>query len=179
LKALVSFRINPDQADTFKYVIRTPKCYLYDDATNTQIQECLPNGINLKAYALKNFPSPTPAYLRPQCHQLGKALAQYITGFHHKTKKEVKDWLREKRDAPEPKLYAEIKSNGDMQRIRHMTYYDWLLERIDIFPGFLEEAREVFVKVKEKAAEELKGPPGDLLPIHGDFWTGKLVPVLI
>jgi hypothetical protein len=155
---LDSFRIKADEANVFKYVVRTPKCYLYDDATHTQIQEYLPNGINLKEYVLKNFSSPTPESLRLQCHQLGKALAQYITGFNRMT---------------DPKLYTKLMKNKEMQDLKHMINYDWLLERIDQFPKVLGEARDVFVKVKEQAMEELKANPKALVPIHGDLWPGK------
>jgi hypothetical protein len=158
LKELGPFRINPDQASTFQYVVRTPKRYLYDDVTNTQIQEYLPSGIDLKTYALQNFPSPTPEALRPQCHQLGKALAQYITGFNGKT---------------DAKLHEELRRNKEMQALKHMINYDWLLQRVDQFPGILEETREVFVNVKEQALDELNAAPGELKPIHGDFWPGK------
>lgn len=54
-----------------------------------------------------------------------------------------------------------------------MTCFDWLFERIDKYPEILEEAREVFVKVKKMAVEELEESQEHLLPIHGDFWTGK------
>jgi hypothetical protein len=155
---LDSFRIKPDEANVFKYVVRTPKCYVYDEATHTQIQEYLPNGINLKEYILQNFTSPTPEALRPQCHHLGKVLAQYITGFNRMT---------------DPKLYTKLRKNKEMQDLKHMINYDWLLERIDQFPKVLGEARDVFVKVKEQAMEELKANPKALVPIHGDLWPGK------
>jgi hypothetical protein len=158
LKELGTFRVTSDHANLFKYVVRTPKCCFYDDATHTQIQEYVPNGINLKTYMLTNFSSPTAESFRPQCHQLGKALAQYIPGFNSKTDR---------------KLYQELKRNKEMQDLKHMINYDWLIQRIDQFPAILEEAREVFIKVKEQALEELKGSPEDLAPIHGDFWPGK------
>jgi hypothetical protein len=173
IKELASFCIESSQESAFKYVVRTPKLYFYDETAHTQIQEYLPTGINLKAYVLQSFASPTPESLRPQCHQLGKALAQYITEFHHKTEREARDWLSKKRDVPTPKVYAAAKDNTEMQKIRHMTYYDWLIQCIENFPTVLEEAREVFLKVKDMAVDELAGNLGDLMPIHGDFSTGK------
>jgi len=164
LRELGDFCVTSDEADLFKYIIRMPKCYLYDDATHTQIQEYLPHGINLKTYILENFPSSTPKSLRPQCHQLGKALAQYVAGLNDKT---------------DPKLYAELKRNKEMQNLKHMINYDWLIERIDQFPTILEEAREVFVNVKKQALEESKRSPEDLAPVHGDLWPGKWVPALL
>jgi hypothetical protein len=107
---------------------------------------------------LQNFASPTPESLQPQCHQLGKVLAQYITGFNRMT---------------DPKLYAMLMKNKEMQDLKHMINYDWLIERIDQFPVVLEEAREIFVKVKEQALEELKAKSETLAPIHGDLWPGK------
>jgi hypothetical protein len=162
LNALASFRISPDEAGVFNYVVRTPKCYLYDDATHTQIQEYLPNGINLKTYAFQHFPSPTPESLRPRCHQLGRELAQWITGFHRKPENKV-----------QLKLFAELKGNKEMQSLKHMINYDWLLQRIDRFPDILTRSRETFVKVKEQALDELQRNPEDLKTIHADFWTGK------
>lgn len=169
-KALTSLCANPDQGSQFKYIVRTPQCYLYDDTTNTQILEYLHDGINLKNYALQNFPSPTPESFRPQCYQLGKALAQYIMTLHQETEKEAKSWLSKGRVETEPKLYSTLKNNKQMQDLKHVINYDWLLQRIDQFPTILEEAREVFVQVKEMALSELNDT---LTPIHGDYWTGK------
>jgi len=172
LKELASFQIPPNPENPSQYTVRTPKIYLYDDATHTQIQEYLPNGIELKTYALQNFPSPAPHSLRPQCHQLGKSLAQYITGFHQNAEKEAKDFLIWG-DKPEPKIYSALKSNKEMQALKHLINYDWLLERVDQFPDILAEARDVFVKVKEEAERELEGNILKLMPIHGDFSTAK------
>ena len=173
IEELASFCIDSSQESAFKYVVRTPKLYFYDETAHMQIQEYLPTGINLKAYVLQNFAPPTPESLRPQCHKLGKVLAQYITRFHHKTEKEARGWLSEKKNVPAPKVYAAAKDNMEMQKIRHMTYYDWIIQRIDNFPKVLEEAREVFLKVKDMAVDELAGKFEDLMPIHGDFSTGK------
>ncbi len=60
-----------------------------------------------------------------------------------------------------------------MQSLKHMINYDWLIERIEQFSTIVEEAMEVFVKVKERALNELKPEPEDLAPIHGDLWPGK------
>jgi thiamine kinase-like enzyme len=73
----------------------------------------------------------------------------------------------------DPKLYTKLMKNKEMQDLKHMINYDWLLERIDQFPKVLGEARDVFVKVKEQAMEELKANPKALVPIHGDLWPGK------
>lgn len=165
--------MNANKSSGYNYAVRTPRCLLYDDESNTQVQELLPNGANLKAYVLENYPSPTPDSLRPQCHQLGKVLAQYITDFHRRSQAEVEAWRTGPAGTPEPKLYAALKTQNQMQGLKHMINFDWLQERVAMFPGMLEEAKDVFEKVKQLASEELKGAHGDLMPIHGDFWTGK------
>lgn len=60
-----------------------------------------------------------------------------------------------------------------MQALKHMINYDWLVQRIDQFPSILEEAREVFVQVKEQALDELRAALEDLQPIHGDLGPVK------
>ncbi|KAI0127474.1 kinase-like domain-containing protein [Xylariales sp. AK1849] len=161
LKALASFRITakPDPISPYNYVVRTPKCFLFDEKSNTQVQEYLPNGVDLKTYALKNFPSPTPESQRPQCLQLGKSLGKWLRAFH--------DWTAE-----HPKLGAELAKNQEMQAMKHMINYQWLIRRIEQFPDILGEAKEVFEEVEMMAAEELKG---DIQPIHGDFWSGNVL----
>lgn len=159
LKELVEYRIDDDQSSPFKYIVRTPRSYHFDSVTNSQVLEYLPNGINLKTYILENFASPTPASLQPQCHQLGKALAQYITGFSRRKN---------------PTLLEELKKNSEMQDLKHMINFDWLLERVDNFPDILGSAKDVFVEVKQQALDDLKAPE-NLGPIHGDLHPGKSV----
>lgn len=160
LKALATFRnVTPVQPDIPNYIVKTPKTYFYDDAAHTAIQEYIPNGIDLKTYLLKNLASPTLPFFQPACHELGKSLSLYITEFY-----QVAESI--------PDLHKELKGNIQMQDLKHMINYDWLLERVTQFPEILAEAKEVFVKVKEQALVELKRPE-DLKYIHGDFWPGK------
>ncbi|KAH6672005.1 kinase-like domain-containing protein [Halenospora varia] len=154
LKALATFRIP-------NYIVKTPKTYFYDDAAHTAIQEYLPNGIDLKTYLLKSLASPTLPFFQPACHELGKSLSLYITELY-----QVVESI--------PDLHKELKGNIQMQDLKHMINYDWLLERVIQFPEILAEAKEVFVKVKEQALVELKSPK-DLKYIHGDFWPGNIL----
>lgn len=64
--------------------------------------------------------------------------------------------------------------NVELQQLKHFINFSWLLDRVGQFPSILEEAKDVFEKVKEMAANELKDQ-SKLQVIHGDFWTGKLV----
>lgn len=173
LEELGPFRIKLDQVSAFRYIVRTPRCYLYDNLVHTQVQEYLPDSVTLKAYILNNFASPTPESLQPQCHDLGKALGTWITGFHHKTDSEIKQWSIKKGNEPKPNLYTALETNKDMQKLKHMINYDWLLQRVDQFPDILGEAKEVFEEVKKEAMRELNGAPEDLTSIHGDLCAGK------
>ncbi|KAH6661238.1 kinase-like domain-containing protein [Truncatella angustata] len=168
LNALADFRVSGAQ-DSVQYVVRTPKCYFYDEKSHTQILEYMPSGIDLKNYVLKNFASPTPEAHRAQFHQLGKQLARWIIGFHEKTGKEARDAQVE---GEKSQLYAELEACQWMQNLKHTINYDWLVDRIKTYPDILEEAREVFEDFRNAAKEELKG---EVMPIHGDFWTGNIV----
>lgn len=127
----------------------------------------MPNGVDLKQYVRQNFPSPTPASLRPQIHPLGRELGRWITEFHQRTEKDARDALQK---GEKSRLYAELEKCKTMQGLKHVINYDWLLQRVDQFPDILSEAKEVFQQVKAMALEELKG---ELMPIHGDYWTAK------
>ena len=163
---------NNDSAINF--VVRTPKCYYFDEDTNTQIQESLPKALDLKTYALKHFSSPTTESQQVFCHELGASLGRYIRSFHRTTEQQVSEWRNTSEGSGDakPAMYAELASHGDMQALKHTINYDWLLQRVDMFPEILADSKPIFEKVKQAAKEELEG---DLLPIHGDFWTGKYV----
>lgn len=67
-----------------------------------------------------------------------------------------------------PKPFPALRSNEQMQSLKHMINYDWLLQRVDQFPEILSEARDVFYQVKLQALLE-----SDDKPIHGDFCPQK------
>ena len=146
-----------DQVVTFHASVRTPKLLLYDDLTNTQVMEYLPNSTNLKAYINWHLNSSTPAELKFQCHALGKAIGQYISAFHHYTDANLRETL---------------KANSQMQSLKHMINYDLMLDRVGQFPGVLGDAKSIFTAVKEMALKEL-GHEKDLKITHGDLWPGK------
>ncbi|KAH8902612.1 hypothetical protein BR93DRAFT_962166 [Coniochaeta sp. PMI_546] len=173
LKSLSSVEMHLEHPGAGQCTVRTPKCLYYDEETKTQIQEYIPEGINLKAYATKYFSSPTTPSLRPQCHDIGKLLAQYIVKFHSRT-------TRSGGNAAEGGIEAQssirevLNSNKEMQALKHFINYDWLIQRIDQFPHILSEARDVFTQVKEDALKELDMAE-HLTTVHGDFWTGNVL----
>ncbi|KAF4987439.1 hypothetical protein FDECE_15429 [Fusarium decemcellulare] len=168
LSELKSAEVQLNGLDSAKYIVRTPKCFRYDHETKTQILEYLPGVVDLKAYMLNHFPSPTPRSLEPQCHNIGKALAEYMVKFHSEARKAFLRRDEEPNIEPFPTLRVGLKYSGDMQALKHMINYDWLLERIDQFPDVLSEARGIFLQVKEEALKELSSELG-LTAIHGDF----------
>ncbi|KAM0425978.1 hypothetical protein ACHAPT_008917 [Fusarium lateritium] len=152
LTELKSAQVHLDQPGAVNYNAGTPICYHYDDDTKTQIQEYLPSTIDLKMYLRSHFLSQTPQILESPCRNVGKILAEHISGFH----------------AASTKPLAALRSNGQMQALKHKINYDWLLQRVDQFPEILSEARDIFAQVKQQALTEL-GDASALKAIHGDF----------
>ncbi|ORY69660.1 kinase-like domain-containing protein [Pseudomassariella vexata] len=161
LSALASFPVESKITQPFSFVVKTPKCLLYDESTCTQIQELLPNAMDLKTYSLKYYASPTPDALEPQCRQFGAALGSWLHEFHR--------WSGQQSD-----LVQTTANNRDMRKIKHMINFQWLSQRLEKFPSTLAEAKEVFEEVSNMAAAEMDDDK--LLPvIHGDFWTGNIL----
>ncbi|KAI1354593.1 kinase-like domain-containing protein [Xylaria sp. FL0043] len=164
LRALSEFPIEGKAAlpgDTVSFTVRTPKFYHFDEQNNTQIQEILRNGKDLKTYALSAYPANTPDTARPHCHQLGRALGKWLREFH--------TW-----SAAQEGLRKTVAGNNDIQQLKHFINFGWLLDRVAQFPSTLGEAKEVLEKVKAMAAKELEDE-SKLQVIHGDFWTGNIL----
>lgn len=150
--------------------MRTPKHYSFPQDPNTQVQEYLTNGTNLKAYALEHW-SASPSSLaaestdapqQAQAKQLGRSLGRWLRVFHnHSFELHPHDEMREA-----------VAANSTMQELKHTINFQWLLDRVAQFPDILTEAVPVFEEVKEMAAAEMRDT-GHLQVIHGDFWTGK------
>ncbi|KAK5654672.1 hypothetical protein OQA88_6995 [Cercophora sp. LCS_1] len=141
--------------------VRTPKLHHFDPSTNTQVQEYLPDSIDLKNYALKYLPPQTPPALKEQCLGIGRGLGSWLRRFHAWAALPEQSGLR--------KTAAD---NRTLQQIKHRTYYEWALATIDRYPGILANARSVFEEIKAVADEEL-ADDDKLQVVHGDFWTGN------
>ncbi|KAI1338049.1 kinase-like domain-containing protein [Xylariaceae sp. FL0016] len=162
LKALSKFSVSSIKDGTESiYTVRTPRFSHFDEINNTQIQEYLPNSKDLKTYALKTYPENTPDAAREECFQLGRALGLWLRSFHQ--------W-----GATQPDLYKMVSGNEEMQHLKHVINFSWLVSRIQLFPSILEEARSVFEEVKEMAEKEMRDE-GKTQVIHGDFWTGNIL----
>ncbi|KAI0016956.1 kinase-like domain-containing protein [Xylariomycetidae sp. FL0641] len=162
LKALSQLSAE-DKAESgdFNYHVRTPKVYHFDGTDHTQVQEYLPDSRDLKTYALETLPAHTPETLKPQCCQLGRGLGKWLRNLH--------GW-----SATQPHLRQVVASNKEMQDLKHMINFAWLLDRVDQYPNVLGDAKDVFVEVKAMARAELKDE-SQLQVLHGDFWPGNIL----
>ncbi|KAK7935393.1 kinase-like domain-containing protein [Apiospora marii] len=175
LRTLSSSSVDPSTSpshDGSRYVVRTPKHYPFPQDPNTQVQEYLPKGTNLKAYALEHWSAPpsSPAAESPdvqqqaQARQLGRSLGRWLRAFHDNSSElHPRDEMREA-----------VAANGVMQGLKYTINFQWLLDRAAQFPDILTEAVPVFEEVKEMAAAEIRDT-GRLQVIHGDFWTGNIL----
>ena len=148
-----------DSDEAHNFIVRTPKFFHFDQVNTNQIQEFLPNGINLKDYVLRHYTAPTPQYLQYQCHQLGKALGRWFNGF-------VKWGAKQNRHR------QIVAQNTFGQDVKHMINFSWLRERIKDFPVILDDAKDILGEVEQMAVAERQDVSKHQI-IHGDFWTGK------
>lgn len=142
------------------YTVRTPRLYHFNPDSSTQIQEYLPNSLNLKHYALKRLLQSTPGHLRPKILGLGQGLGGWLRSFHEWSSRPEQEALREA-----------AKANKELQAIKLTYNYENLLWQVDDFP-FLKDSENVFHEVIANAKLELEDD-SKLQVIHGDFWTGK------
>jgi hypothetical protein len=149
---------------TYSFTVYTPKLFHFDEVNTNQMQEAMPNGIDLKTYILQQFPSYTPASPKPQYFQLGEVLGCWLKDFH--------EW-----SATQTGLRAKVEENSEYaQQIKHMLNFQWMYDRIKEYPNILGGAADVLAKVEQMADAERRGWD-KLQIIHGDFWTGKRVPI--
>ncbi|KAL0933898.1 uncharacterized protein CTRU02_210697 [Colletotrichum truncatum] len=161
LRSLSGSSLFDKSTDAHTFVVRTPNLFYFDDKSTTQIQEYLPNGIDLKSYVLQHFSAPTPQPLEPKCRQLGKALGTWLRAFV--------EW-----SAQQVKHRELVALNGFGQEVKHMINFAWLNDRITGFPGILGDVKDILQEVEDMAATERKEQSKYQI-IHGDFWTGNIV----
>ncbi|KAL6883201.1 kinase-like domain-containing protein [Trichoderma longibrachiatum] len=145
------------------FEIGTPKLYHFDPQSSTQIQEYLPNAVNLKVYALSHFQNPTSPFVKSRCIELGQDLGRWLREFHAWSDRPEQQNLRE--------LFAK---NTDMRNIKKYINYDQLLARASMFPSLLDDCKDVLQQIVSMATVELEDE-SKLAAIHGDFWTGNVL----
>ncbi|KAI1457119.1 kinase-like domain-containing protein [Annulohypoxylon moriforme] len=163
LKALSDFPIvgKADESDPYNFTVRTPKFYHFDETNNSQIQEYLEDGVDLKNYALKTYANANSEITKHQALQLGKALGRWLRAFHN--------WASQQGE-----LRAVVVKNEELKQLKHFINFSWLLDRVKQFPSILGDAEGIFNEVKEMAAAEMNDE-SQLQVIHGDFWSGNIL----
>ncbi|KAK3900275.1 kinase-like domain-containing protein [Staphylotrichum tortipilum] len=144
------------------YAVRAPKAYDYEGTLETRLMEYLPDSLNIKDYALKNFSAGSDSTRKPACVAFGHALGAWLHSFHA--------WAARPEQAEFQKL---AESNKAMSEVKFTANYTLLVANVDLYPEILADAKETFEKVKEMAAAELSLP--NLQPVHADFWTGNIL----
>ncbi|KXJ94489.1 kinase-like domain-containing protein [Microdochium bolleyi] len=168
LETLSAFKIvgKTDADDAYRYAVRTPRALYFDAASSTQVQEYLSGGIDLKNYALANFPANTPESHKAECVALGRAIGRWLRELH--------DWSAAA-GAQQAKLKDLVGGNAELQKLKHTINFEWLQGQPDKFPNVLgQDARQTFAKVKDMAAKELEDE-AQLEVVHGDFWSGNVL----
>ncbi|KAM7219796.1 Protein kinase-like domain containing protein [Rhypophila decipiens] len=168
----LSVSTNPSSATIpgIDITVRTPQLHYFNAQTNTQVQEYLPRGIDLKTYCLK-YLSPTPESKKSECLALGEALGSWLRQLHTWTA-----WPCVPNDAPKLKLRDLAKKNKALQLLKNATYYQFLAHQmIEKFPDILDPHRKLFKDLEIQYANELSDENENLQVVHGDFWTGNVL----
>lgn len=165
-------------SSTSTVVVRTPRLYLYDPETNTQIIEDFVNTTDLKSVLFspnKGHDSLLPPFLPEysSVSSIGYNLGSWLRAFH--------TWSSP--SAPEAaSLRAQMWRNDWTRKVKHRYTYDSVLRVLGnyseiLLRGFestLEDFRdgiaEEFGRASPSFIEEGKEEYGI---IHGDFWMGK------
>ncbi|CZR69204.1 uncharacterized protein PAC_19104 [Phialocephala subalpina] len=150
-----------------QFTIKTPRLYLFNRETNTQVHEDFTDTTDLKSV----FISQNANDIRSQsvATSIGHALGAWTRSFH--------SWA----SAPaQAQLRTEIANNKLMRELKLKITYDSFVGVLEKFPDILGHNREVLEEVKASALGEFGGPVANIGGdywgiIHGDFWAGNVL----
>lgn len=146
-------------------VIRAPKLYMFDDATNTQVLEDL--GGTLDVRAILESPHVDKVFGNGSANSVGRALGHWLRTFHNWT------------SAPEQAAVRDaIGSNGSMQKLKYSVWYDMFIGTLERYPqllqyGHKEKLEQVQQAMRIDTDDFVSGKTRHCGLIHGDFWSGK------
>lgn len=163
LHGLEAFSFKTHPADT---VVRSPRLYLFDRNTNTQVLEDCSNTTDLKTILIspmvsKILPGSSPA-------SVGHDVGSWLRSFHQ--------WTSEPGQAT---LRATIRQNAEARKLKRKITYDSFLEILEKYPQLMEGHVEKLRAIKHAMSAEFEvheppqGDDGSWGLIHGDFWSGK------
>lgn len=163
LHQLAEFAPDSDPASA---VVRSPRLYLFDRKTNTQVLEDCLNTTDLKTI----FISPTVREILPgnSSASVGYNIGRWLRSFHQ--------WTSEPGQAP---LRASIGRNAEARKLKRKITYDSFVQVLETYPDIVEGHEAALETIKDAMVTdfELHKPPegddGNWGLIHGDFWTGK------
>ncbi|KAJ5486956.1 hypothetical protein N7530_001256 [Penicillium desertorum] len=143
--------------------VKTPRLLHFNQETDTQVFEDLPNSVDLKTFLLSEV---SRDLSESSGRALGSALGSWLRSFHN--------WTTEEQQVESTKLLGE---NKVMKELKFWVNYTMLMNTIENFPDILEKDRDIFEKVRDLAAAELERQNYDegYGVIHGDFWTGNVL----
>lgn len=145
--------------------VRTPHIYLFDQKTNTQLLEDLPDAIDVKT--VLEFPTVSSVLAQPISTAIGRALGIWLRSFH--------SWVSEPAQA---NLQRDMAKNTSMRKVRYGISYGAFLDVVQKFPEIWESSRTTLEEVRDMATAEYAKTTGDEVGenwgiIHADFWSGK------
>ncbi|GKZ22755.1 hypothetical protein AbraCBS73388_008925 [Aspergillus brasiliensis] len=143
--------------------VKTPRLFSFNRETNTAVMEDLPDSQDLKSFLISTAASNNVT--QKWASSIGRALGNWLQSFHH--------WADNEAQAG---VAAEMDKNQYMRDLKFMVNYDALVNSVDKYQTVLGDSRDVFNKVREMAAAELKQKDGEGFGIiHGDFWSGNVL----
>ncbi|KAH8765989.1 kinase-like domain-containing protein [Diaporthe sp. PMI_573] len=165
LQALADFSCTTRSAQT---VVRSPRLYLFDRKTNTQVLEDCSDTTDLKMILTSSMVKEILPGSSPE--SVGYDVGSWLRSYHH--------WTSEPGQA---RLRATIGQNTEARRLKREITYDSFLEILETYPGLIEGHLDALksIKVAMTAEFELNEPPmgddGSWGLIHGDFWSGNVL----
>lgn len=144
--------------------VKSPRLYLYDRETNTQVFEDLSDTIQFMTvlssaniHSLLPFPSTTT---------VGRHLGVWLRSFHI--------WAS---SPDQVDLRKHICQNDHMRKTKYIFTYDSVFKVLKIFPELLEGFEQTLSTILDIIAKEFERPTTvegeDYGLLHGDLWSGK------
>ncbi|KAI1853146.1 hypothetical protein JX266_001852 [Neoarthrinium moseri] len=143
--------------------VQTPRLYLFNRTTNTQVIEYFPGVIELKSLLASSDVS------EPTARSIGHDLGKWLKAFH--------DWA----SAPDQKgLRIEIEKNRIMRHLKYQITYARFIDVLQKFPELIEGHGKALREIQEMAFKDFKKTPSeddgdDWGLIHGDFWSANVL----
>lgn len=145
--------------------VKTPRIYLFNRDTNTQIHEDFPSALDLKSFLVS--PTANRDLSQPFATSIGYALGSWLRTFHTWTSAPAQAELRK-----------QIGQNSPMRELKYLVSYKNVIQIVEQFPEILEGNRKTLEDVRAMAIKEFTREAGDgggenWGIIHGDLWSGK------